>query len=634
MSREYEMQDRAHDRSGGRRAMGRSEALLDVVRRLVVELHPQWKRTIQVTLDSALDRDLGFDSLSRVELLLRIERTFRISFPEQTLASAETPRDLLRVVLSAHAAGQPATPAQARVTAPGEAEGAPHGAETLLEMLDWHLLAHPQRPHVYLYGEGDEPEEITYATLFDGARAIAAGLRERTLQPGQNVAIMLPTGRDYLYSFFGILLAGGVPVPIYPPVRPSQIEDHLRRHAGILANARAVLLITVPEARPVARLLRAQVEKLLGVVTPRELTTGKAFSGTPVRAQDVAFIQYTSGSTGQPKGVILTHANLLANIRAMGEAVRADSTDVFVSWLPLYHDMGLIGAWLGSLYYACPLVLMSPLAFLTSPRRWLWTIHNHRGTLSAAPNFAFEFCLSKLEDSDIEGLDLGSLRLVFNGAEPVSPRTVRRFSKRFAPYGFRPEAMAPVYGLAEAAVGLAFPPFGRGPLIDRIQREPFVSSGKATPAEASDPHALEFVACGQPLPGYQIRIVDPAGRELPERQEGRLEFRGPSATSGYVRNPDATRRLFNGEWLDSGDLGYVASGDVYLTSRSRDIIIRGGRNIYPYEVEEAVGNMLCRGIRQFGPSLRYGTDYRAGRIPRDGDRDTGGVAGTDSHGSH
>jgi acyl carrier protein len=590
--------------------METSEALLDVVHRLALELHPQRKRSIRVTLDSTLDRDLGFDSLSRVELLLRIERTFGVSLPEQVLASAETPRDLLRVVLSAPVAGQPAAPAPPGVTAPGEAEGTPQGAETLLEMLDWHVLAHPQRPHVYLYGAGDEPEEITYATLLDGARAIAAGLQERALQPGQNVAIMLPTGRDYLYSFFGILLAGGVPVPIYPPVRPSQIEDHLRRHAGILANARAVLLITVPEARPVARLLKAQVEKLLGVVTPRELATGNQFSGTPVRAQDIAFLQYTSGSTGQPKGVILTHANLLANIRAMGEVVHADSTDVFVSWLPLYHDMGLIGAWLGSLYYACPLVLMSPLAFLTSPRRWLWAIHNHRGTLSAAPNFAFELCLGKLEDSDIQGLDLGSWRMAFNGAEPVRPQTVRRFSKRFARYGFRPEAMAPVYGLAEAAVGLAFPPFGRGPLIDRIQREPFVSSGKAIPTAEQDPRVLEFVACGQPLPGYQIRIVDPAGREVPERQEGRLEFRGPSATSGYVRNPDATRQLFNGEWLGSGDLGYVAGGDVYLTSRSGDIIIRGGRNIYPYEVEEAVGNMPA--IRKGCVAVFGSSDPRSG----------------------
>jgi len=610
MSGERVMQAGMHNKRGAQSATEHSEVLLDVVRNLALELQPQRKRTLQVTLDSTLDRDLGFDSLSRVELLLRIERTFGTGFPEQTLASAETPRDLLRVVLSARAAGQPVAPVQTRMTAPGETAGTPHGAETLVEVLEWHVQAHPDRPHVYLYGEGEKPEEISYAMLLDGARAVAAGLRERDVQPGQSVAIMLPTGLDYLCSFFGIMLTGAVPVPIYPPARPGQIEDHLRRHAGILANARATLLITVPEARQVAHLLKAQVENLLGVVTPADLASTTAFGGARVRAQDIAFLQYTSGSTGQPKGVILTHADLLANIRAMGEVVQADSTDVFISWLPLYHDMGLIGAWLGSMYFAFPLVLMSPLAFLTSPRRWLWAIHNHRGTLSAAPNFAYELCLGKLEDSDIQGLDLSSLRMAFNGAEPVSPRTVRRFSERFRQYGLRPEAMAPVYGLAEAAVGLAFPPFGRGPLIDRIQRELFVSSGRAILAGEQDPQALEFVACGQPLPGYQIRIIDQAGHELPERQEGRLEFRGPSATSGYFRNPDATRHLFNGEWLDSGDLGYVANGDIYLTSRSRDVIIRGGRNIYPYEVEEAVG--IMPGIRKGCVAVFGSSDPQSG----------------------
>jgi len=590
----------------------RGEALLDLVRQLAVELHPRRQRTLRVALDSVLDRDLGFDSLSRVELLRRIEGAFAVSLPEQVLASADTPRDLLRAVSAAHATGRPGALAKVKkkVAAPGEAEGAPRAAETLLEALDWHVLAHPQRAHVYLYGETDEPEEISYAALLDGAQRIAAGLREQALQPGQNVAIMLPTGRDYLYSFFGVLLAGGVPVPIYPPVRPSQLEDHLRRHAGILGNARAVLLITVPEAQAVARLLKAQVEALRSIVTPQELATGTVHSRHGVRPEDVAFLQYTSGSTGQPKGVILTHADLLANIRAMGEVVRADSTDVFVSWLPLYHDMGLIGAWLGSLYYACPLVLMSPLAFLTRPHRWLWAIHQHRGTLSAAPNFAYELCLSKVEDSDIDGLDLSSWRRAFNGAEPVSPQTVRHFSQRFSRYGFRPAAMAPVYGLAEAAVGLAFPPYDRGPLIDRIQREPLVASSEAIPANEADTHALEFVACGQPLPGYQIRIVDPAGHELPERQEGRLEFRGPSVTTGYFRNPDATRELFDGDWLDSGDLGYIASGDVYLTSRSRDIIIRAGRNIYPYEVEEAAGNIP--GVRKGCVAVFGSTDPDTG----------------------
>jgi 1-acyl-sn-glycerol-3-phosphate acyltransferase len=574
-----------------------AETLLQQVRQLALELHPGRGRTLQVTLDSALDRELGFDSLSRVELLQRLEHAFGVSLPEQLLLAAETPRDLWRALQAGKAAGHPAPAVQARMAPLDALAGVPHMAGTLPEMLDWHVRSHPQRPHVLLYGEHDEPETITYAMLADAARTVAAGLQARGVLPGQSVAIMLPTSRDYLFSFFGILLAGAIPVPIYPPLRPSQLEDHLRRHAGILANARAVLLVTVAEAQRVGRLLQGQVNSLHAVVTVQQLgAAATAISVHPSQLQDVAFLQYTSGSTGQPKGVILTHTNLLANIRAMGEAIQADSRDVFVSWLPLYHDMGLIGAWLGSLYYATQLVLMSPLAFLTRPARWLWTIHRHRGTLTAAPNFAYELCLNKVDKRDLEGLELGSLRCAFNGAEPVSPATVRRFGERFAPYGFRPQAMAPVYGLAEAAVGLAFPPLGRGPRIDRIERETFITRGQAVPVPDAAQGALEFVACGQPLPGHQIRIVDADGRELPEREVGRLEFQGPSASSGYVRNPEATRRLFDGAWLDSGDLAYIAEGDVYLTSRVKDIIIRGGRNIYPYELEEALGDIP--GIRK------------------------------------
>ncbi len=573
------------------------DALLAQVSALAAELRPAHQRALPVTLDSVLDRELGFDSLSRVELSMRLERACGIGLPEQALLAAETPRDLLHALGSA-AASQTAPAGKAeRAAALDATAGTPESACTLPEMLDWHVQRHAQRPHVYLYGDGDEPEVITYAALAEGASGVAAALQAQGVLPGQTVAIMLPTGRDYLQSFFGILLAGGIPIPIYPPVRPAQLEDHLRRHAGILSNAEAVLLITIAQAKRVARLLQSQVTGLRAVITPEELESPVAeLRRPPVRGADTAFVQYTSGSTGAPKGVILTHADLLANIRAMGQAVRAESSDVFVSWLPLYHDMGLIGAWLGSLYFGMPLVLMSPVAFLSRPRRWLWAIHRHRGTLTAAPNFAYELCLTKLDDAALEGLDLRSLRLAFNGAEPVSPNTVRRFAVRFADYGLRPEAMAPVYGLAEAAVGLAFPPPGRGPLIDRIQRERFTGAGQAVALQDPNAEALEFVACGQPLPGYELRIVDAAGQELPERREGRLQFRGPSATQGYLRNPAATARLRDGAWLDSGDLAYVAAGDVYLTGRVKDVIIRGGRNIYPHELEALVGDI--DGIRK------------------------------------
>jgi acyl carrier protein len=565
--------------------------LLRLVRDLVAELHPRQAPSRPISLDSTLERDLGIDSLGRVELIMRIERTFGASLPEQVFAAAETPRDLLQAVTGASRRGTVSAP-RAVEPATGEIRGLPHEAETLPDALAWHVRAHPERTHIRLHQDDGEGEAITYRGLDQGARAVAAGLQQRGLLPDEAVAIMLPTGREYFFSFFGILLAGGIPVPIYPPVRFSQIEEHLRRQRKILRNSRSVVLITVPEAKPLARLLRSQVESLRSVDTPEELTADPGACAPPPRtAGDIAFLQYTSGSTGNPKGVVLTHANLLANIRADGEGIRAGPDDVFVSWLPLYHDMGLIGAWLGSLYFAVQLVIMSPLAFLSRPRRWLWAIHHHRGTLSAAPNFAYELCLSRISDEDLQGLDLSSWRLAFNGAEAVSPETVVRFGERFARYGFEPSHMFPVYGLAECSVGLAFPPLGRGPIIDRIRREPFMRAGRAEPAEDADASALRFVACGQPLPRHEIRIVDEADRELPERREGRLQFRGPSATRGYYRNPEATRALFHGDWLDSGDLAYAAGGDVYVTGRTKDVIIRGGRNVYPQELEEAVGEM-------------------------------------------
>ncbi len=586
-------------------------ALLEVVRQLVQELYPGRSLSAPISLDSSLDKELGFDSLGRMELLLRLERRFHISLPEELFATADTPRELLQAALTASPEQPHLKPGARQVAAPteGEAIRIPDQAQTLQEVLDWHVRHHEGRTHIYLYEQEDSPTLISYGALYRGALAVAAGLRARGLEPRQTVALMLPTSRDYFFSFIGILLAGGVPAPIYPPTRPSQIEDHLRRHARILSNAQAVMLLTVPEAKPVARLLRSQVETLRHIATVAELTQATVGAGTtpePASADDLAFLQYTSGSTGNPKGVMLTHRNLLANLRAMGRAVNASADDVFVSWLPLYHDMGLIGAWFGSLYFAFPLVALSPLAFLARPRRWLWTIHNHRGTLSAAPNFAYELCLSKLREDELEGLDLSSWRMAFNGAEPVSPNTVRRFSERFCRYGLRPEAMAPVYGLAESSVGLAFPPPGRIVPIDRIQREALELTGRAVPADTDDDQALEIVACGRVLAGHELRVVDTKGRTLPERHQGRLQFRGPSCTRGYIRNPEATQSLFDGDWLDSGDLAYLADDDLYLTSRVKDLIIRAGRNLYPYEVEEAVGDIP--GVRKGCVAMFGATD--------------------------
>ncbi len=591
--------------------------VLAIVRRTLLDLRQESGGRVRVSLGSSLDRDLGFDSLARVELLLRLERAYGVTLPENTLRLAETPGDLLAALRAASAgkAGAAAPSAMARTApqepAPGPQEE-PAETATLREVLAWHTRRHPERTQIIHLSDAGE-ERIAYGKLAGAAAAVAAGLQHAGLEPRQTVAIMLPTSPEYIYAYFGVLEAGGVPVPIYPPARWSQIGEHVRRHVGILANAQAALLITVPEAMAVARLLEAHVPGL------RRVTTVAALSGTegemepvPAAADDTALIQYTSGSTGNPKGVVLSHANLLANIRAIGTAVQIAPHDVFVSWLPLYHDMGLISAWLASLYFGNPLVAMSPLAFLARPERWLWAIHRYRGTLTAAPNFAYELCLKRIGDEQLEGLDLGSMRLMANGAEPVSPDTMERFMARFARFGLRREAMTPVYGLAEASVGLLCPPPERGPLIDRVSRAPFERQGKALPAAADDPNPLRFVSCGRPLPGHEVRIVDQTGLEVGERVEGRLEFRGPSATDGYYRNPDETRRLFHGTWLDTGDRAYMTEGEIYITGRVKDIIIRGGRNIYPHELEEAVGALA--GVRKgcvavFGiPDARSGTE--------------------------
>ena len=570
--------------------------LLCIVRDLILELHPHREGTLRVALDSTLDRDLGLDSLGRAELLVRLERDFNKRLPQGVLGSAETVRDLLTALVGSEEAE---TLRESHIDLPAlePANDLPDQAATLIEVLDWHVEKHPERPHIVLWDEIESPT-ISYRELAERSRAVSLGLLKRNVEPGDRVAIMLPTGADFFRTFFGILYSGAVPVPIYPPARPAQIEDHLRRQAAILNNAGVVGLVTVREARPLASFLKSGVESLRFVEIPEKLaeTPGEvAMPGTPPPVhrgpQDLALLQYTSGSTGSPKGVMLTHQNLLANIRAIGRATKADSSDVAVSWLPLYHDMGLIGAWLATLYHAIPVVIMSPLTFLARPAQWLWAIQRHQATISAAPNFGYELCVGKIDDSEIENLDLGSLRIAMNGAEPVNPRTIERFTQRFAKYGFRPEAMSPVYGMAENGLGVAFPPVDRPPVVDRIQRGSMTGTGEAVPAERDEANALEFVSCGQPLGGHEVRIVDAAGRELPERAEGRLQFRGPSATRGYFRNEATTRELFDGDWLNSGDLGYIAAGDVFVTGRSKDIIIRAGRNIYPHEVEEACGNV-------------------------------------------
>ena len=593
-----------------------------------------------------LERELGLGSLERVELMLRLGDACGVRLPDRVVAEADTVQDLINAVLqeeaggNARAAGSLGAGTAIAGTAAGVApvfspairtdlEQQIRSARTLTEILRLRGRGEPARAHIHLYEENDQLRTITFGELYERASTVAAELQRRGLEPGQTVSIMLPTCAEFFWTFAGILLAGGIPVPIYPPFRADRIAEYAKRQSNILRNAEARFLVTWKQAEGLARLLKPAVPTLREVLNAQSLASaatakvptaqeGGSTQWRPVehlahhaRGEDIAFLQYTSGSTGDPKGVVLTHANLLANIQSIVSGIEIKPDDVAVSWLPLYHDMGLIGAWFVPLFTGIPLVVMSPLAFLSRPDRWLWAIHKHRGTISPAPNFAYELCVRKIPDKDLEGLDLSSWRAATNGAEPVRSETLERFATRFAAYGFHREAITPVYGLAEATLAISVPKLGAGYKVDRIERGAFESGGNAKPAKADDAARLEFVNAGKPVPGVEVRIVDGEGRNLGERAEGSLWFRGASATSGYYRNPAATQELMHdGDWLNSGDLAYWADGEIYITGRAKDIIIKAGRNLYPHEVEEIAGRV--QGVR-IGCVVAFGApDERSG----------------------
>ncbi len=577
--------------------------VLEIIRELLQELGSH-QAVESLSLNSSLERELSLGSLERVELLVRIEAHFQIRLPDHIAQESETPSEWVQALLkpkkkspveSCYHIVQPLRPA------PPE----PTSACSMIDVLHRYAELEPERVHVHLL-EDHGGQDISYGQLLSTASQVAAGLTNAGLKRDETVAIMLPTCSDFFYAFFGVMLAGGIAVPIYPPARPDKIEEYVTRQVAILRNARVRFLISFEQARAVSKIMNLGIPSLANVTTVSAMIKSGAGLPTPVvNPSETAFIQYTSGSTGDPKGVILTHSNILANVRGIGWSVQVRPTDIVVTWLPLYHDMGLIGSWLFSLYYGLPITVLSPLAFLSRPERWLHALSDSKGTLCPAPNFSFELCARKIPDSALEGLDLSSWRIAINAGETVLPSTLARFERRFKAFGFRAESYVPCYGLAESSVALAFPPINRRPVIDTIRRDIFEKNGRAEKVKAADTNRMHFVANGKPMPNHEVKIVDEKGQELAERIQGRLLFRGPSKTSGYYRNPEATARVLTEDgWMDSGDLAYQADGELYITGRLKDCIIKSGRNINPQDVEEAAAEVT--GVRR-GCTAAFGT---------------------------
>jgi acyl-CoA synthetase (AMP-forming)/AMP-acid ligase II len=451
----------------------------------------------------------------------------------------------------------------------------------------------------------EEGAQLTCADLDRRARAIAATLQQLGAG-GQRALLLYPPGLEFIASFFGCLYAGVVAVPAYPP----RSARALPRLLEIARDARPAVALTTAELRTAIGGLAASVPELgaLRLIATDEVATGAAedWRDPGLTGDSLAFLQYTSGSTAAPKGVMVSHGNLLHNEEMIRQAFGQKAESVIVGWLPLYHDMGLIGNVLQPLYLGARCVLMSPIAFLQSPKRWLAAISRYRATTSGGPNFAYDLCVRKVTAADREELDLSSWDTAFNGAEPVRSESLERFAEAFAGCGFQPRAFFPCYGLAEATLFVAGGPGPGAPrtaprvaAFDRAQLE----AGEARPVAAADPANpadRSLVSCGHPWLGQELAIVDP--ETLAPCRDGRVGeiwVRGESICKGYWKRPEATAETFGGRlageaadagpaFLRTGDFGFIDGGELFVTGRLKDLIIIRGRNLYPQDIELTV----------------------------------------------
>ncbi len=437
---------------------------------------------------------------------------------------------------------------------------------------------------------------LSYNTLLSESLRVAGALHARGLVPGDRVALVVPEVSEFIRAFFGITAAGLVPVPLCPPAQAGDLPTFARQSRHILVASRASAVVTSEDVAP---LLDVSGIDGLAVLTIESLRGGPAIAvPTRVPLNAPALLQFTSGSTAAPKGVVLTHANLHANARAIAgpRGLDARPTDIGVSWLPLYHDMGLIGMLLSAVYTCVDTVVMSPVLFLKRPTAWLEAISTYRGTVSFAPNFAYELCLRRVKPSQIDALDLSSWRLAGCGAEPIRPDTLRAFAERFARAGFRASSFVASYGLAEHSLAVAF---GRdGIHEDAVDAQQLVHHSIAVPSANGSTRVVRLVGCGHALPGHELKIVDDEGRTLPERHLGSILARGPSVMQGYFEDPVATAVALRDGWLHTGDLGYLADGQLFVCGRTKDLIIRQGRKYHPPDLESAIADLP--GVRSSG----------------------------------
>ena len=436
--------------------------------------------------------------------------------------------------------------------------------------------------------EGEEQETFcSYAEILQRAGRRLGGLRRAGLCRGDVVMLCLRESEDFVVSFWAALLGGIVPVPMAYPTAFNTPNHALTKVHTVWEQLERPWLLT--DAAFVEHL--DEVRMVLGLEAFAahaldELTESSAVEDySPGHGDDLAFLQYSSGSTGKPKGVMLTHANLLANIEGMILHAEFKPGDCFLSWMPYHHDMGLIGFHLTPLALGVPQINLSPLRFVLKPVLWLEKIHQHRATYTGSPNFGYRHVMAKLKPAQLARWDLSCLKLIFNGAEPISAPVMRKFMATLAPCGLAPTAMYPVYGMAEACLGASFPPRGTLPLIHGVDRRALAREGRVQPLAEDHPQALAVADEGTPVPGMEIRIADEHDVVVSEGRVGHVQMRGVNVTAGYYRNPEANRAALRDGWLDTGDLGFMLDGRLCITGRAKDIIFVNGQNYFAHDIE-------------------------------------------------
>lgn len=471
--------------------------------------------------------------------------------------------------------------------------------ETVAEAIAEVGKYYPNNDFVFQDLAGEE-KAFDFVTVEQETAGRAKGLQEMGLRKGDKVGLIVIEPEDFVLSFLACLRVGVVPVPLYPPMSFGSLDAYSERTAKVLTDAEARLVLASSKLQNILWSLVDTVPTLEKLVKVEEM---RGVRGTPdypeILPEDLAFLQYTSGSTADPKGVMVTHASLVANSKGIiteGLQITPEN-DKGVSWLPLYHDMGLIGFVIAPICHAIPVVFIPTLRFIKRPNVWMDTIHRHRGTASFGPNFAYALAARRARASDLEKWDLSCLKVLGCGAEPIQAETMRTFTENFhAPCGMPTTAIMPAYGMAEATLAISLKTAPEHFQTVVVDAERFQEDGVVEAPEHGERAVIEHVGCGIPFEGHEVAVMDEAGNVLGDDREGELCVRGPSVTPGYYNNPEATAKAFRDGWLHTGDLGFLHGGQVYITGRIKDLIIVNGRNVHPQAVEWAAAEVT--GVRK------------------------------------